>query len=89
MKHRYFIGCNAVNSAEALAILILQVMEVPASVGENIVTFLHGVLLSAPQTLLLLDNFETVWDLPAGREGIVDLLQKIGNAKNVSVMITI
>jgi hypothetical protein len=28
---------------------------------------LHGVLLSSPQTLLLLDNFETVWDLPAGR----------------------
>ena len=88
-KYRYFVGCDAVNSAEALATLIIQVMQVPARVGENIVTFLHGILLSSPPTLLLLDNFETVWDVPAGREGILDLLQKIGNAKNVSLMITI
>ena len=88
-QHRYFVGCDAVNSAEVLATQILQIMQVPARAGENIVTFLHGVLLSSPPTLLLLDNFETVWDLPAGRDGVVDLLQKIGNAKNVSLMITI
>ena len=87
-KHRHFVGCDAVTSAEALATLILKVMQVAAEAGENIVTFLHGVLLSSPQTLLLLDNFETVWDVPAGRDGVLDLLQKIRNAKNVSLMIT-
>jgi len=38
--------------------------------------------------LLLLDNFETVWDINSTRDGIVDLLQKIGNAKSVSLIIT-
>ena len=87
-EHRYFVGCDAVNSAETLATLILQIIQAPSVVGENIVTLLHQALLSSPPTLLLLDNFETVWYVPAGRDHVIDLLQKIGNAKNVSLMIT-
>ena len=66
----------------------LQVMQEPSVAGENILTILHQVLLAAPLTLLLLDNFETVWDSISGRDGVLDLLQKIGNAKHVSLMIT-
>src|SRR5882762_2859872 len=36
--HRYFVACDAVTSAEALAALVLQIMRVPISAGENIVT---------------------------------------------------
>jgi hypothetical protein len=32
---RYFVGCDAVTSAEALAALILQIMRVPLSAGGN------------------------------------------------------
>ena len=87
-NHRYFVGCDAVTSVESLALLILQVMQEPSVAGENILTILHQVLLAAPLTLLLLDNFETVWDSISGRDGVLDLLQKIGNAKHVSLMIT-
>jgi tetratricopeptide (TPR) repeat protein len=86
--HRYFVGCDAVSSAETLATLILRIIGAPPTAGENIVTFLHRVLLSAPLTLLLLDNFETMWDIDFGRDGVIDLLQKIVNAKSVSLMIT-
>jgi len=86
--HRYFVGCDAVTSADALAALILQIMRVPSTAGENIVTVLHRALVSAPLTLLLLDNFETVWDVNSRRDRIIDLLQKIVNAKSVWLILT-
>jgi tetratricopeptide (TPR) repeat protein len=85
---RYFIGCDAVSSAEALAALILQTMRVPSTAGENIVTVMYRVLASAPLTLLLLDNFETVWDINSKKDGIADLLQKFVNVTSVSLIIT-
>src|SRR6202041_3579398 len=38
---RYFVGCDAVTSAESLALLILQVMQEPSVAGENILNALH------------------------------------------------
>jgi tetratricopeptide (TPR) repeat protein len=85
---RYFVGCDAIGSAETLATLILQVVRIPSAAGDNDVTVLHRALLSAPLTLLLLDNFETVWEINSRRDGVVDLLQKVVNAKNISLIIT-
>jgi tetratricopeptide (TPR) repeat protein len=85
---RYFIGCDAATSAESLAALILQVVRTSSTDGENILTTLHRVLLAAPFTLLLLDNFETVWDTISGRDGVLDLLQKIVSVKPISLIIT-
>jgi hypothetical protein len=51
-------------------------------------TVLHRTLLAALLTLLLLDNFETVWDINSGRDGVLDLLQKIINSKHVLLMVT-
>ncbi|KIM76013.1 hypothetical protein PILCRDRAFT_13202 [Piloderma croceum F 1598] len=86
--HRYFVGCDAVTSAESLATLVLQIIQAPMVVGENILTTLQRALLAAPLTFLLLDNFETVWDISSGRDRVLDLLQKIGNATHISLMIT-
>jgi tetratricopeptide (TPR) repeat protein len=85
---RYFVGCDAIGSPEALAALILQIVRVPSAAGDNIVTVLHRALLSAPLTLLLLDNFETVWETNSRRDSVVDLLQKVANTKNISLIIT-
>jgi tetratricopeptide (TPR) repeat protein len=87
-NHRYFVGCDAATSAESLATLILRIIQSPSVAGENILTVLHRALLAAPLTLLLLDNFESVWDISSGRDLVLDLLQKIGNARHVSLMIT-
>jgi tetratricopeptide (TPR) repeat protein len=87
-NRRYFVGCDAVTSAESLATLILQIIQAPSVAGENILTVLHQALLATPLTLLLLDNFETAWDINTGRDGVLDLLQKIGNSKHVSLIIT-
>ena len=87
-SRRYFVGCDAVTSAESLATLILQIIQVLSVAGENVLTILHRALLAAPLTLLLLDNFETVWDINSRRDEVLDLLRKIVNSKRVSLMIT-
>ena len=85
--HRYFVACDAVTSAESLVTLILQVLQVPLVPKENILTTLTRALCARPPTLLLLDNFETAWDVNS-HGGVLDLLQKIRNAKPVSLIIT-
>ena len=85
---QYFVGCDAVTSADTLAALILQVLRVPPVQGEHMLTVLHQALLVAPPTLLLLDNFESVWQLDPSRDGVRDLLSKIGSAKKVSLIVT-
>jgi predicted ATPase len=85
---RYFVGCDAVTSADTLAALILQTLRVPSAREENILTVLHQVLLVAPPTLLLLDNFESVWHSNHSRAGVRDLLSKIGSAKDISLIVT-
>ena len=39
-NRRYFVGCDAATSAESLATLILQIIQVPSVAGENILTVL-------------------------------------------------
>ena len=75
------MGCDAVTSADTLAALILQILRVPSVRGENILTVLHQALLVAPPTLLLFDNFESVWHFNYSRAEVQDLLSKIGSAK--------
>jgi len=64
------------SSADTLAELILRVLRVPSVAEEHPSTALHQVLLSAPPTLLVLDNFETLWDVNSNRANVLDLLQK-------------
>src|ERR1700736_1848156 len=87
-NRRYFVGCDAVTSADALAALILQILGVPPVKGENMLTVLHQVLLVAPPTLLLLDNFESAWQSNSDQAGVRDLLSKIGSATKVSLIVT-
>jgi hypothetical protein len=71
-------------SMDSLAVLILQIIQVPPALGEHVVMVPHHGLLTAPLTLLLLDNFESIWDSDSTWEEGLDLLQKIGSAKCVS-----
>jgi tetratricopeptide (TPR) repeat protein len=86
--HRYFVGCDAVTSAEDLVALILRIIRAPSTSEENIVTVLARVLHSVPLTLLLLDNFETVWNINSERGRVTNVLREIENANNVSLVIT-
>jgi len=85
---RYFVGCDSVTSGGALALLILQIIQHKIAPNENSSDVLYRPLSSYPCILLLLDNFETMWNSESNRADIRDLLSKIVSLSKVSLIIT-
>ncbi|KZP07391.1 TPR-like protein [Athelia psychrophila] len=84
----FFVACDAATSADLLASHILQVIGVSVDAGENLLTALHLALKCAPPTLLLLDNFESLWEAEKARAATRDLLQKIADSPLSTLIIT-
>jgi tetratricopeptide (TPR) repeat protein len=87
-SRRYFVGCDAVDSADTLALLILKTLQIPPFSGKNSVDVLHRSLSNASSTLIVLDNFETVWNADKNHAAVRDLLQKIASVISVSLILT-
>ncbi|KAF7978284.1 hypothetical protein HWV62_1136 [Athelia sp. TMB] len=87
-ERRFFVGCDALTSTQGLAQRILQVIKVAVPAGENLVDTVHRALMGAAPTLLLLDNFESVWEAESDHGSIRDLLLKTSNAPSASLIIT-
>ncbi|KAF7978276.1 hypothetical protein HWV62_1120 [Athelia sp. TMB] len=87
-ERRFFVGCDALTSTEGLAQRILQVIKAAVPAGENLVDTVHRALMGAAPTLLLLDNFESVWEAESDHGAIRDLLLKASNASSASLIIT-
>ncbi|KAF7972923.1 hypothetical protein HWV62_16578 [Athelia sp. TMB] len=85
---RYYVGLDALSSAGALAQRISRVINAVAGPGESIVEAIHRTLKAAAPTLLLLDNFETVWEAETDHTAIRDLLRKLSDAPSAALMIT-
>ncbi|KZP03492.1 hypothetical protein FIBSPDRAFT_941500, partial [Athelia psychrophila] len=84
----FFVACDAATSADLLASRILQVIGVSVGPGENLLTALHLALKCAPPTLLLLDNFESLYEAEKDHTATRDLLQKIADSPSGTLMIT-
>ncbi|KZP06453.1 hypothetical protein FIBSPDRAFT_1053523 [Athelia psychrophila] len=84
----FFLACDAATSADLLASLILQVIGVSVGAEKNLLTALHLALKCAPPTLLLLDNFESLWEAERNHNATRDLLQKIANSPSSTLIIT-
>ncbi|KAF7978280.1 hypothetical protein HWV62_1128 [Athelia sp. TMB] len=86
-KHRFFVGCDGVTSAITLALQILQILQVSCPIGRNPIDALSSALDTSP-TLLLLDNFESIWNAQKDHQLTRDLLTKIAGIKTTSLIIT-
>ncbi|KZP09203.1 TPR-like protein [Athelia psychrophila] len=84
----FFVACDAATSADLLASRIMQVIGVSVGAGENLLTALHLALKGAPPTLLLLDNFESLWEAEKDHAATRDLLQKIAGSPLGTLIIT-
>jgi hypothetical protein len=87
-NRRYFVGCDAVESADTLALLILKTLQIPLSSKANNLDVLHRSLSSAPNTLIVLNNFETVWNADNNHAAVRNLLQKVVGVTSASLIIT-
>ncbi|KIM71373.1 hypothetical protein PILCRDRAFT_17131 [Piloderma croceum F 1598] len=85
---RYLVGCNSVISGGALALLILQTIQHKIVPNKNSSDVLYQALSSYPCILLLLDNFETMWNSESNHTDIHELLSKIVSLPKVSLIIT-
>ncbi|KZP08507.1 hypothetical protein FIBSPDRAFT_964749 [Athelia psychrophila] len=84
----FFVACDAATSADLLASRILQTISVAVAAGENLVTAMHLALKGAPPTLLVLDNFESIWEGERDHAAIRDLLQKIVDCPSSTLIVT-
>ncbi|KZP29399.1 hypothetical protein FIBSPDRAFT_192575 [Athelia psychrophila] len=84
----FFVACDAATSAHLLASRILQIIGVAAAAEENLVTVMYLALKSAPPTLFLLDNFESIWEAGGDHAATRDLLQKIADCPSSTLIIT-
>ncbi|KZP03948.1 hypothetical protein FIBSPDRAFT_968543 [Athelia psychrophila] len=84
----FFVACDAATSTQLLASRILQIIGVSAGPGENLVTAMHLALKCAPPTLLLLDNFESLWEAEKHHTATRDLLQKIADSPSSTLIVT-
>ena len=66
-KLRYFVGCDSVVSGGALALLVLHIIQHKIAPHKNGSDVLYQALSIYPCILLLLDNFETVWNSESNR----------------------
>ncbi|KAF7978282.1 hypothetical protein HWV62_1132 [Athelia sp. TMB] len=87
-EHRFFVACDGVTTVDALALRILQIMQAPAPANKNPVDALRSALSVSSQTLLLLDNFESIWDAHRDHAAIRGLLETISSVTATTLMIT-
>ncbi|KZP03489.1 hypothetical protein FIBSPDRAFT_768881 [Athelia psychrophila] len=84
----FFVACDAATSADLLASRILQVIGVSVDAKENLLTALHLALKCGLPTLLLLDNFESLWEAEKDHTATRDLLQKIAGSPSSTLILT-
>ncbi|KAF7965428.1 hypothetical protein HWV62_43654 [Athelia sp. TMB] len=87
-KNIFFVACDGVTTVHALASRILRIMRAPSPPDTHPVDVLRSFLSVSSQTLLLLDNFESIWDLEQEHSAARGLLETVDNATTASFIIT-
>ncbi|KLO15015.1 hypothetical protein SCHPADRAFT_282676 [Schizopora paradoxa] len=84
---RYFVRCDAVNSADGLWSAIAISMGIS---GGNLQNRISSVLNdSTHPSLLVLDNFETPWEPAISRESVEDVLKHLAAIEKLSLILTL
>ena len=85
---RYFVPCDSTSSAGALLIELGKVLGMAES-APDILRFKVDATLSAKDSILCLDNFDSAWDQPEDiKHSVEQLLSKITEFHCVTVLIT-
>jgi hypothetical protein len=84
---RYFVRCDAVNSADGLLSVIAISMGLS---GGNLQSRISSTFKNSAQpSLLVLDNFETPWEPAISRETVEDVLQHLAAIESLALVITL
>ena len=86
-EERYFVRCEAAETASLLLVAIASSLDVDLSQGNALKLVIGALNARSSPILLLLDNAETCW-YSSHREHIRTILQHISAMRHVTLMIT-
>jgi len=87
-EERLFLSCEALSDADSIVVGLATLLDVKPS--NDLLSAVISHLKTSPQTLLVLDNLETVWlvDDAAKVSALEDLLAVLATAPKLSLIIT-
>ncbi|TFK37306.1 hypothetical protein BDQ12DRAFT_713653 [Crucibulum laeve] len=85
--HRYFIKCDAIISAAQLLSMMVSYFHVDGSQhpASRLKKHLDGIKSAA---IVVLDNLESVWDIPDQKLAVEDTLSMLADVRHLSIVIT-
>ncbi|KAJ7866630.1 P-loop containing nucleoside triphosphate hydrolase protein [Mycena olivaceomarginata] len=83
---RFFIACDSAGTKAELANLIGA--HLGLNPGKDLTRMVVNHFLKNPPTLLILDNFETLWEPLESRKDIEEFLSLLTDVKHLALMIT-
>lgn len=85
---RLFVSCEAATCADHVILDIALALQIPSdSVNGQLLNAVLDRLRQSP-FLLILDNFETPWELPGARSDVEALLQDLADTETVTMLVT-
>ncbi|KAJ7888394.1 P-loop containing nucleoside triphosphate hydrolase protein [Mycena olivaceomarginata] len=86
-QFRFFVACDSASTKAELAALIGAHLELKP--GKDLARMVVNHFSGSPPTLLILDNFETLWEPVESRKDIEEFLSLLTDVKHLALMITL
>ncbi|KAG8980114.1 hypothetical protein FRB94_011052 [Tulasnella sp. JGI-2019a] len=85
---RFFVPCEQATSITLLVELIAKSLHIENSSGDRMEDIRTRLRSSSYPTLLLLDSFETPWDIPEGHTRVEEILCSLALFPHVTILLT-
>ena len=88
-EHLFWVPCIEATSATLFLELFYTQLQIPRTKQITLSKIISQLDASTQPRLILLDNFETLWNAPGGAQKQVgDILRKLAMLKHVSILVT-
>nr|GAT55763.1 predicted protein [Mycena chlorophos] len=85
-RERYFVGCEVASTPQALIAVIAS--NIGIKLAQQPLQAILRQLAKGPPTLLVLDNLETPWEVPDSKNEVEEVLSKLSELSNLSLVVT-
>jgi tetratricopeptide (TPR) repeat protein len=87
-KNCFWVPCVEATSPSRLLDLIASSLRAPQSTNDRLNDIISELGTSSHSRVLLLDNFETPWDLPGQQPEIESILRALANVPHLALLLT-
>ncbi|KAG8878821.1 hypothetical protein FRB97_002189 [Tulasnella sp. 331] len=87
-SRRYWAPCEQASSIELLHAILAKVFQIQDGSSDRVKAILSRLESDTRQHLIVLDNFETPWDIEGHQSDVLDTLCAISAVSNLTILIT-